>query len=330
MRSGIRFVLLAVLMCLGISTASWAVCRPTLMNPVTDVCWNCMFPIRIASIPIIPNSSGLPDYNQQTVPVCTCPAPPPIFVRIGVPLEYWSPTYTMEVVKDTFCFPSLGIELNVRSSGRGQGDQSSKAWSTGEFFQAHMLFNPAVAVINTILGTACAGGNGNAFDVMYMSEVDPLWADDKINTLMWAPETLLFANPVAQLACTAESVSALTGYPIQHLFWCQGAWGPIYPNSGHTFQSGLLNGSAGVVGKVLAKTAKTTLLKDHQKNLCAPTTQNIWNKRLYRYQIARPGIGSQCIPIGRTSMIWGVAKNLPNRADNFLYNVFEKRACCMF
>ncbi len=330
MRSGIRTIFLAAILCMTIPTLSWGVCRVTILNPVTDVCWNCLFPLRIASVPIIPNSSGLPDYNQQKTPICQCPAPPPIFIRVGIPMEYWAPTYTMEVVKDPMCFVALGLKLPNPFPGRGKGDQASKTWSTGEFFHAHMLFNPATAVINAIVGAACAGGGGEPFDVMYLSEVDPLWQDDKINTLMWAPETLLFANPIAQLACTAESVSSLVGYPLQHLFWCQGAWGPIYPNSGHTFQSGLLNGSAGVTGKVLAKTAKTTLLKDHQKNLCAATTQPIWNKRLYRYQIARPGIGAQCVPIGRTSMIWGIGKNLPNRADNFLYNVFEKRACCMF
>ncbi len=327
MRRGIVLCVVFIMMLPG---SAWSVCRGKLLNPVTEVCWECVLPIKIASVPIIPSSSGIPDYGKSQFPLCTCPAPPPIFVRVGVPLEYWAPTYMVEVIKDPMCFPSLGIKLPNPFLGRGHGDQASKTWSTGEFFHTHMLFNPATAVINSILGAVCAGGAGSPFDVMYLSEVDPLWQDDRLNTLLWAPETLLFANPVAQLACTADSVSAVAGYPIQHLFWCQGAWGPIYPNTGHTFQSGLLNGSAGAVGKVLAKTAKTSLLKDHQKNLCAATSQIIWNKRLYRYQIARPGTGMQCVPIGKTSMIWGIGKNSPSKPDNFLYNVFEKRACCMF
>lgn len=324
------FIISGIFLYAFIPATSWAVCRGFIMNPVTDVCWNCMFPIKLASVPIIPNSSGLPDYGNARTPICTCPAPPPIFIRIGIPFEFWSPTYMMEVVKDPMCFPSLGISLPNIFPGRGKGDQASKQWSTGEFFQAHMLFNPAGAVLNLGTSAACASNTGSPFDFMYMSEVDPLWQSDSLNTLMWAPETLLFANPVAQLACTAESVSSLAGYSIRELFWCQGAWGPIYPNTGYTFQSGIMNGSAGAAGKVLAKAAKTSLLKDHQRNLCAATSTIIWNKRLYRYQIARPAIGAQCVPIGRTSMIWGVAKNLPNRPDNFVYNIFEKRACCMF
>ena len=114
------------------------------------------------------------------------------------------------------------------------------------------------------------------------------------------------------------------------LFWCQGSWGAIYPNTGHTYNSEMINGSAQIVGKVIAKGAKTFLLKDHQKDLCEPSFQPIWNKRLYRLQIARPSKGSTCIPIGKTSLTWGSGKNKPSRPDNFLYNVFEKRACCAF
>ncbi|MDA4835001.1 TraU family protein, partial [Enterobacter hormaechei] len=46
-----------------------------------------------------------------------------------------------------------------------------------------------------------------SFDVAYMTEIDPLWNDDVLTTLI-NPEVALFNNPIAVAACAADCVAA--------------------------------------------------------------------------------------------------------------------------
>ena len=39
-----------------------------------------------------------------------------------------------------------------------------------------------------------------SFDIAYITEIDPLWNDDTLTTLI-NPEVALFANPIAVAAC---------------------------------------------------------------------------------------------------------------------------------
>ena len=60
-------------------------CHGQFMNPITDICWSCMFPLTIGSTPII--SDGGPDIDNPSSPVCFCSNPP----RIGVAIGFWEP-----------------------------------------------------------------------------------------------------------------------------------------------------------------------------------------------------------------------------------------------
>lgn len=43
-----------------------AACTGTFVNPMTDICWSCIFPMTIGSVPIIPGS--LPDTRNPYHP----------------------------------------------------------------------------------------------------------------------------------------------------------------------------------------------------------------------------------------------------------------------
>lgn len=78
----------ALALCLAGHTAM-AAPSGTPMNPVKEVCWNCIFPIKIGGITAIPGD--MPDPPDAEFVPCVCPAPPPVFFRPGIPISFGSP-----------------------------------------------------------------------------------------------------------------------------------------------------------------------------------------------------------------------------------------------
>ena len=119
-------VLLAVIGALSSAPCkdTWGACVPgPPMNPVTDICWDCAFPLTIAGLTIIPGSyvNNWPD--ESNLPFCTCPAPPPLFIRIGIPIGFWEPARMVETCEVPYCFPSLGglqLDLTLHPPGGGR------------------------------------------------------------------------------------------------------------------------------------------------------------------------------------------------------------------
>ena len=108
------FIALVLLMTILTNAPSiaHAVCQSGLpLNPITDVCWECVFPIEFAGITLIegPFVNNLP--SAADVPICECPFPPPIFVRIGLPLSMWEPARFAETVRDQLHFIWMGDEI---------------------------------------------------------------------------------------------------------------------------------------------------------------------------------------------------------------------------
>ena len=62
--------------------AQAAQCGGTFVNPITDICWSCLFPISLGAIPIWP--SDRPDTSNPSSPICVCPMSAPPFVRVGL------------------------------------------------------------------------------------------------------------------------------------------------------------------------------------------------------------------------------------------------------
>lgn len=69
-------------------TSAQAKCVGKFVNPITDICWSCLFPITIGGAQV--SSSGEDTLNLQT-PLCTCPMPVPPYQRVGFPVSFWEP-----------------------------------------------------------------------------------------------------------------------------------------------------------------------------------------------------------------------------------------------
>ena len=220
----------------------FAVCAPTgalTVDIILKADYTAMFPLRIAGIPIVPGR--IQDVGGSvSSPICICKDPIP---RIGIPVSFFEPSRLIEVVKDPYCFPSMGFGLTTSGGTLGgtSGDDGSGNQST--FYQAHYYIFPIYALLELLTDFICLQMTG--FDMAYLTEVDPLWNNDTLSAIL-NPEALLFGNPVSNLACIADAVTSAVFEPIDALFWCKGSWGNAYPLTGQTGGDGYVEGGASV------------------------------------------------------------------------------------
>lgn len=307
-----------------------AKCPGGFLNPISDVCWECVFPLKVMGMTQWPGPGpDAPDPAKG--PICACPAPPPLFIRWGFPVSFWEPGRFVETVKDPYCFPSIGLSLANPIEGFLGGtysEQNHLSIDTSVFGQSHYFIFPVWAMMELLVDFTCAEQSG--FDIAYITEIDPLWNNDMLAFIL-NPEALLFANPIAQLACIADSAASNAGLPINALFWCMGSWGSSYPLTGHVNHDEYVEGNAAVAGRMIYKLSRELLICDTGVNLCGCVPTPIWVKHNYRIHISKPVKGGKCIPIGRSALTWGQLKNPPTYdGDNFLWMIFRKRACCAF
>ncbi|MBU0991718.1 MAG: TraU family protein [Proteobacteria bacterium] len=292
-------------------------------NPVSDIEWSGIFPIKIAGVAV--GKSGLKEPSDPTSsPVCICPMGP-VF-RMGIPLSFWDPSRLIETVKTPYCFPTVGFSkgsANGKLGGTHGGGGNEEDSST--FAQAHYFIFPVFSMLG--VDSLCLEGMG--FDVGYITEVDPLWNDDELASII-NPEAILFGNIIAQKACIADSVAANAGLPLDALFWCFGSHGSAYPMTGHVGDNDYVQANMTVAERLVSKLSRQMLIWDGATDICTQVIVPIVKKSHWRFQIAKPVKGSQVVPFGRTSLIWGAAKNpTTGKGDNFLFVGFRKRACCV-
>lgn len=315
--------------------ASAATCFGKFPNPITDICWSCVLPISIGSF-------RLGTFNQEDIenpgsPICTCPGYP---IRIGLAIGFWEPARQIEATRTPWCFPTLG-GLSVDAGGAAPpGAQearpaiSSSSSTRSSFYQVHYYVNPVLYWLKVLLDNKCL--EGGSLDLAYVTEVDPLWNDSDLTTII-NPEALLFANLIAQAACAADCIAATVGFPLDPLLWCAGCNGPAFP----------LNGQVPAhVGGVQASSllAQRMLFKMHRQflarrtwgydALCGAVPDPVTYKRGYKTQMLYPIAnttkidGKCCQPLGRTTVLWGSGKEYPVKGEDFSYLVFRKKNCC--
>ncbi len=314
--------ILLLVMCAGSASAG-------VINPITDVCWRCMFPMSTGGVSW--GSSGEPVTGNITTPVCSCTGTSG--VRVGVTTSFNEHAWLIESVKTPYYFPALGTEMSDPNPGYKGGESKGNGDETRESFQhVHYYVFPAYSLIGLFTDMPCL--DRNVFDLGYMTEVDDMWSDDLL-ALLINPEALAFGNPVTQLSCIADSVAAAVGYPIDPLFWCLGSWGSSYPLTGTTATSDPVTAAAASASRLIFKMGREGALWDTGVEECSDkgVLTPFMIKSHYKLQIARPVVGNQCIPIGRSGLIWGGAKNPvvggAGKTDEFLWVATRRRVCCV-
>ncbi len=319
--------LFALVAFIAFSPASMAVCVDTKMvNPVSDVVWDCMFPITIASVPI--DMGNHPPDNEKGEFLCSCSGKG--YTGQGFLITYWEPARMLDTSADPGCFPALGrtIDVGGGSDGYKAGGTLENSGSDSHAFQHyHFYIYPILELLNMFLDMGCNSGD-SVFDIAVVSEIRPDWSNDFV-AAQWYPETSLIANVGPVLACIADAVAATIQRPIDALYWCMGAWGVTYPMSGHIPAMDYVAANAGIAAKAMTVQARMFGLNDRAINYCTAVPSPIWVKSHWRIQQVDPVVANRCMVIGYPGLLWTSRKNPVGRGDSFSWLLFRKVRCCV-
>ena len=106
MRSLARALAALLLLWVAAPSAQATCTDDQMMNPVSDVVWDCIFPITIMGIPI--DFGNHPPDNQNSGMFCECEGQG--IVGFGFLVGFWEPARMVDTVKDAWCFPGLGMD----------------------------------------------------------------------------------------------------------------------------------------------------------------------------------------------------------------------------
>lgn len=318
------FIMLAVLVSTPLKAKQ---CTGHFVNPMTDVCWRCLFPLSIGNIQVV--HSSLPDTENASSPIGVCPGPTGL--RIGLNIGFWELMALTDVTDTPYCLVNLGgTKLNL---GLKQGRGGRHVVGTSQqraFFHVHWYKYPLIHWLNLITSVGCM--QGGDFDIAYLTELDPTWQDSEMSFVL-SPESVLFGNPVAASACAADALSStLMKKPLDNLFWCAGAQGTHYPMTGHVnaplspVQTALL-----LTERMNYKMHREFLVSDSSPKtgaICKEHYYSVTPKSRYRYELVNQvADGKHCYPGGLSTLAWEAGKIKLHTPDQYGFLVWRKRSC---
>ena len=203
-RNAALFLLGAALLGVALPGAALGqACTGRFVNPLTDVCWECLFPISIGAVGI-GAAAGAPDTPNPPSPLCYCGTPIP---RVGLSVGLWEPARLIDVSRAPYCFSNLGgltIDPGL-PAGRGKTGSSGGDGSSSSVWHVHYYNYPLLSWIGALLDLGCMETGG--LDIAWVSELDPTWNDEELSFLLH-PEAVLFTGLPAQAACAADCAAA--------------------------------------------------------------------------------------------------------------------------
>jgi len=320
-----RIFLLIALMSQPVIAAQ---CTGHFINPFTDICWDCLFPITIGKANVVKGS--YPDTKQNPSNIlCSCANNP---IPIGLSLGFWEPFALVDVTRKPYCMVNLGFEINIKGQGIG-GAQMPAAEGNGAFYYAHWYKYPLLYWLQLITSTACM--QVGEFDVAYLTELDATWNDSTLSFIT-SPESTLFTNPIVRTSCAIDATKTFGGFStaMDSLFWCQGSQGSTYPVNGQvSLQTSPVSAATLIAERMNFKMHREGLVWDSvgldSPALCHTYPMPIMPKSRYRYQMVNTiPEAKACHPFGATVTTWETGHTTPADSDNFGFLIWQKRNCC--
>jgi len=144
-----------------------------IFNPITDVCWSCIFPMHLGGANVTPSHKDFITYKIK--PFCSCAGTPP---KAGVPLAFWEPVALVEVTRTPYkslvfggiSFEQSDLEKKGAVSAIGQSGQHS-------FYNVHYYKAPLLGWLEVFPYFTCLEKEAE-IDISYITELDPTWNDD--------------------------------------------------------------------------------------------------------------------------------------------------------
>ncbi len=309
-------------------------CPGDLINPVTDLNWNNLFPLQIG---MIQQGGGTNPPDMGIAPVCSCPPQQQSLLSlptVGIGLSYWEPTYVLEAVTEPGCLYSLGgVDLGVGGETLRGGSDDNGAGEEQKELQVHWYHYPILPTLQLAAGLNCM--SDSHLSTLYLTELDPAWQSD-LWSIIFTPEAVLFSSLPAQLACSSDVVAATHNSPHDALFWCGGAWGSGYPlsrtSSHHNSDQ---EANAQIAFKFLSKLARQGGLMvttgEAVRQSCQAQFNPVIKKSQYRLNPVwpTPHRGAP-IPIGLPATLWGNTQPLNHPGgESSVYVVWQAKECCL-
>lgn len=309
-------------------------CNGSFPNLITDVCYDCMFPMSFGGGVLNFGPSG-DDYDTgaSKLPVCVCINS----LAIGTPVSFWEPRYMVDTTNVPGCMPLLGgININppynaLEYGGTKFTNSAIGGKSVGAFMHVNEYINPVMTALGVISSSPCF--DNRSFDVPFLSWADPTWNDDALSMLL-TPYGYAFAGIPEIAAEMPDAIAATTGFPFASLFWVAGAWGPMYPLNGNVATastpetvSHLL--IARLFAKLHAAGTQQSTAGDGALGSCSAfgVPELIMDKRQYKTNRTFPFPDNKCTPIGRPLLLQEAGAARPQDKD-YGYFIFQRKDCC--
>ena len=314
----------------GLTQVQAQTCTGAFPNPLTDICYDCMFPMTLGGGLINLGVQG-DDYDTGagTNPICACANN----LSVGTPVSFWEPRYMVDVTNIAGCMPLMGaVQISLSGSDLQNGaisggDTSAKT----AFMQLNEYINPVMTALGIISASPCL--DNRSFDIPFMSWADPTWNDDTL-ALILTPYAFAFSGMTSIAAEIPDSIQATVGFPNQYLFWVAGAWGEMYPLTGNVNVANTPEQvSHLLIARILAKlhAAGTQQSSAGQGALQACNAfgvpELIMDKRQYKTNRVFPFSDGMCTPIGRPLFLQEAGAARPTDKD-YGYFVFQRKDCC--
>ena len=142
-------------------------CKGRFINPITDICWECLFPITIGSIEL--KGSDKPDTRNPSSPVCLCtkgqiPLP-------GITGGFWEAARMVDVSAEPYCFVNMGGMTIDMGIDRGYGSRPKASSVEISKWHVHYYVYPVLLMLNIFTDVICLERVG--FDLFWITELDP-------------------------------------------------------------------------------------------------------------------------------------------------------------
>ncbi len=310
------------------------VCNGQFPNLITDICYDCMFPIGIAggTINIGVNTDDY-DTGASKNAVCICANN----LAVGTPMSFWEPRFMVDVTNKPGCMPLLGgVDINTPYNASEYGTTNTPQQAIGgtgqtSFMHVNEYVNPIMTALGILASSPCL--DTRSFDVPFLSWADPTWNDDSLSMLL-TPYAFPFASLAAIAAEAPDAIAATVSFPLASLFWVAGAWGPMYPLNGNAqFKTSPEQVAHLMLTRLFAKlhaagTQQSTAGNDALQSCGAMgLPQLIMDKRQYKTNRTFPFPDNMCTPIGRPLMLQEMGAARPTDKD-YGYFIFQRKDCC--
>jgi conjugal transfer pilus assembly protein TraU len=309
-------------------------CTGSFPNPITDICWDCMFPVTFAGGVINMGITGT-DYNTgvSPLPACLCINT----LTAGTPMSFWEPRYMVDITNIPGCFPLMaGLNMDPPYNASEYGatnidDAAIGGTSKSAFMQLNEYVNPILSAAGIIMASPCL--DNRSFDTPYVSWADPSWGDDSL-ALILTPYAYAFTGLAEIAAEIPDSIAATFGFPLPELFWVAGGWGPMYPLTGNVATANTPEQTshllmARIFAKLHAAGLQQTTAGQSALEACSAfgLPELIMDKRQYKTNRTWPFTDNMCTPIGRPLLLQEAGAARPIDKD-YGYFIFQRKDCC--